>query len=128
MSKVKGIPFADFDPNNLDGNYTLWAVWTGAHLKTFSTRPAALNCFSSWPTVKLYEYVPGKAWVERAVKDPSNASDVCDRCGTGRLKDTYGNWDRLDAAFQWERRNGKITSPPNLLHVCKPCVGFVRNG
>ena len=124
------ITFDDFDPNALDNGFTLWACWTGRTFRTFSTRAGALTCFSSHWKVKLYEYAPGLGdssgrWLERACKNPSTVSDVCDRCGLPGVKDS---WRFDDGSFQWVRKGGKITSPPELLHVCRSCAGSVRNG
>lgn len=128
MSVVRGVAFEDFDPNNPGNCGSLWSIWTGTQFKTFSTRAAALNGFAAWHRVKLYEYVPGQGWVEHACKNPNNVDDICDRCGIGGVRDTYGPWGTMGAAFQWERHHGRITSPPKLLHVCKPCSVVVRNG
>lgn len=128
MSTVRGISFEDFDPNNLSAEYTLWAVWTGSHFKTYATRAAALNCFASWYKAVLYEYDAGTGWIRRGVKDVNSASDTCDQCGSPALRDSYGSWDNIGSSFQWRRRNGKITSPPELLHVCAPCRQSVRSG
>lgn len=121
--------FDDFDPNS--PALTTWGVWDGQRFKTFASRGAALNSFGSERAAKLYEYIGGTGWLERAYKYPGRDPDVCDRCGDAGLAESYtgGHYSSRGVSpsesYQWKRKNGKITSPPELQHVCKPCLAFV---
>lgn len=126
------IAFEDFDPNDPAHMGATWMVytgsWRGVHLAP--KRATALNRVSAARKAKLYEGVPGKGWVLRAVKGGEHV-DVCDECG-GPVVDSHdqnnGRYSWKSSPYVWRRKNGRIVSPPEMAYVCAPCVPSVEHG
>lgn len=127
---MSDISFEDFDPNDPAHMDAAWMVytgsWRGVHLSP--KRPTALNRVSAASKAKLYEGVPGRGWVLRAVKGGVRP-DVCDECGgpvVASHKDPTNRWHR-SSPYHWRRKQGRIVSPPEMAYVCLPCVPSVEH-
>lgn len=129
MSEVS---FEDFDPNDPAHMGATWLVYTGSWrgLHLCPKRPPALNRVSAADKAKLYESVPGKGWVLRAVKGGVRP-DICDECGgpvAASHAQNNGRYSYQSNPYRWRRRKGRIVSPPELAYVCSPCVPSVEHG
>lgn len=133
-SMLRNIKFDDFDPNDIQDESPVWAVYDESRFRTYGNRGAALNAFMASYKAKLYQMVDSR-WVERAVKPISRLSfehRACDICGqrpveaifaykrqqgrvpTGETRYAHGYW-------VWEKVKGKIPNPPKLLFICYQC-------
>jgi hypothetical protein len=112
VARRNAIAFEDFDPNDINQEWTLWAVYANGRFATYTSRGPALNGFMCRGQAKLYEYVPGQGWVERVVKDGDRP---CDMCGD---PDVRADWNE---PYVWKREGSKIASPPELLSLCPAC-------
>lgn len=137
--KLPPNPLDAFDPNTRPGEpYATYCPsrWNGGKFKMHSSRAHGLSALRSQGHGVLFEFSDGK-WVERVrFEHPEHRPTRCGTCRSDtmrfhtRREHVNGTWvtkDRTDLPKHnvirpfFERRNGKLVDPLNVLYLCPDC-------